>query len=90
MTDTNPRRGSTFDSWLAEEGFLQKWISVKDQLPDNSKINSVLITDGTDIYVAVEWWPDENPLKTDWSYSYCCGCKANGITHWMPLPELPK
>ena len=66
------------------------WISVKDRLPDNNTVNSVLVTDGTDLYVAVEWWPDENdPLETDWSYSYCCGCRASRITHWMELPELP-
>lgn len=68
---------------------MSEWISVENKLPDNKTEESVLITNGKDVYVAVEWWPNLDPLQIDWSYSYCCGCKANRITHWMPLPEKP-
>ena len=54
---------------------MTKWISVEKRLPDKDINNSVLITDGRNIFVAI------------WSYSDCCGCKASGMTHWMPLPN---
>jgi len=69
---------------------VSDWIKCSERLPDNKTIDNVLITDGIDIYVAVEWWPNENPLETYWSYSSCCGCKVSNITHWQPLPAPPE
>jgi len=73
-----------------ETYILLAWISVKDRLPTKKEFDSVLITNGKDCYVAVDWYPDGDPFQTDWVYSYCCGCKANEITHWMPPLEMPK
>ena len=78
-----------------------KWISVKDKLPTYSEVKDdrvlVLLEDG-DIF-AIEF--DENcdgevfgcwkeyfdsetlgSLGSEW-------CPLYGVTHWMPIPELP-
>ena len=68
---------------------MNNWISVKDKMPDNNKMLNVLVTNGRDTHVAIRWFTNVDPLKTDWSYSDCCGCSADGVTHWMPLPSPP-
>jgi hypothetical protein len=64
------------------------WISVEDKLPELEK--EVIILDKrkhTDIgfitddgYGGYYWWKND---ETIW-------CKDDEITHWMPIPELPK
>ncbi len=67
-----------------------EWISVLKEMPDFNKNPFVLITDGQNMYVAYEWYICKGePLETTWSYSDCCGCTVEGITHWMPLPAHP-
>lgn len=77
------------------------WISVKEKLPED-KI-SFLGTDGETIFVA-EWNDDlEEYVVGSRTECYYCGGKSRvsfkdekswhdckKITHWMPLPELPK
>jgi len=72
-----------------------KWISVKDKLPQ--KYQRVLVTDGKQICLHYKQsfinWQDER------GHDLYCSCTENkdkcefregDITHWMPLPELPK
>ncbi len=59
---------------------MTKWISVKKKMP--SEKSPVLITDGDLQYVG---WIEGDIFF----YSYCCGCVAENITHWMLLPEPP-
>ena len=62
------------------------WISVKNRLPEIIKpyghTASVLVTDGEnmgiDMYFKADGWYEQGMYK------------SNPITHWMPLPELPK
>ncbi len=64
-----------------------KWISVKDRLPENG--NGVLVgrfnkrskfySIGIDNYMGYGKWWDKDYNEEVWS-----------ITHWMPLPEEPK
>lgn len=60
---------------------MNNWISVKDRLPEY--MESILAFGNGTIYVC---WYD----TCKWIYSDCCGCSADIITHWMPLPEPPK
>ena len=74
------------DCLLANGVTVQEWISVEDKLPDDSgyylvayqnKHNGSATID-IDMYVmcsAGEWWSNEYKYK---------------VTHWMPLPLLPK
>ena len=74
---------------------MNKWISVKDKLPEKGDYNDYLITDGKHCYVgyyrhdADAWdnsalgWIQGISADTDETYDI-------NITHWMPLPELPK
>lgn len=56
---------------------MYEWISVKDRLPD--KIGKVLVIDNGKIDI------------NSWAGKYEGWYYANkNITHWMPLPELPK
>ena len=64
------------------------WISVKDNLPE--LFYHVLATDGNNIGIAA--YQGENEEGNDeW---IDCGDSFDNylpeITHWMPLPELPK
>lgn len=72
-----------------------EWISVKDKLPEytgtlygNKITDVVLFTDSKDIYTGhlESVRPDFiNEYWTDYSDE-----TVNNVTHWMPLPELPK
>ena len=55
----------------------QKWISVKDRLPEEHKL--VLATDET-FYVHVNWI-----VESKWIRPF-----HNRITYWMTIPNLPK
>lgn len=65
-----------------------KWINVKDKLPIIHK--DVLVYHGKFIgelmniytYMGDNEWIDES--------GYLCSTDGEGITHWQPLPELPK
>lgn len=55
----------------------QRWVSVKDRLPD--KIGKVLVIDNGKVDI------------NSWAGKYEGWYYANkNITHWMPLPEPPK
>jgi hypothetical protein len=55
-----------------------RWIPVTEKLPDDDI--ECLVCDDCGIYMAImdegDWWMD--------------GHKLDGITHWMPLPEMPE
>ena len=51
------------------------WINVKDELPDD--YGAYLCT-GEDIEMEIVWFDVEDGWRDEY-----------GITHWMPLPELP-
>ena len=68
---------------------VQEWISVDDRLPEDSNdgfADAVLVTDGfvqhMAYFVGGEWrFAESGEIKEPMWYR---------ITHWMPLPELPK
>lgn len=67
---------------------MNKWINVKDQLPEKNQ--GVLIYRGQFIgdlisvytYIGNNEWEDE--------YGYWSRTDDEGITHWMSLPEPPR
>ncbi|MDO4564816.1 MAG: DUF551 domain-containing protein [Clostridia bacterium] len=91
---------------LARESAIEdtqslKWISVKDRLPEAYTDVLLLVkdTEGEEVnyWVFTGWlWDDE------WATTFCHGhksiakenaehrCCANEVTHWMPLPKLPR
>ena len=68
---------------------VQDWVSVEDRLPEYSNdgfADAVLVTDGfvqhMAYFVGGEWrFAESGEIKEPMWYR---------ITHWMPLPELPK
>ena len=81
---------------------MAEWISVKDRLPDTMQdksptsgwSNQYAPTDDVLCYIG-----EENRQTVAWfSWTYnewtttdeCMVYKYGEITHWMPLPELPK
>jgi hypothetical protein len=76
------------------------WINIKNGLPPPSddgegfSIN-VLITNGIEIglgYYEYEYFGDENdPVRySSPSWHDATDYVTEGVTHWMPLPALPK
>jgi hypothetical protein len=69
---------------------MNDWISINDKLPEfkNSCFSEdVLITDGSDIYIGSLC--DNSAIEEPNSWmAHDHG--VDKITHWMPLPELPK
>ena len=62
-----------------------EWISVKDRLPEAGKI---LVTDGKTVIISNGAWLYRSlEEKTRVPANYGAGLT---VTHWMPLPELPK
>ena len=77
------------DHLVANGVTVQKWISVKDRLPEDSNdgfADAVLVTDGfvqhMAYFVGGEWrFAESGEIKEPMWYR---------ITHWMPLPQPPK
>ena len=67
---------------------LTRWISVKDRLPPD-KGKSILVVDGHGHVRILAFWNKNNAewkwLDQNGHFKY-----FNDITHWMPLPKLPK
>lgn len=65
------------------EAKVQKWVSVKDRLPDKESMLCLVISNG-DLYVSHWHWSGGGPwFFTDGEYD----CN---VTHWAKAPELPK
>lgn len=68
-----------------EDAKKPEWISVKCMLPVAGKI---LVTDGKSVTISNGAWLYSTPEgKTRVPANYGAGLT---VTHWMPLPELPK
>ena len=83
---TNPEE----QEWVKDECIRQahampsvnvgEWISVEERLPDNGE--KVLIADNEGYMIVAKWYE-----LGGW---FLPVCRANPVTHWMPLPEPPK
>lgn len=62
---------------------MAEWISVKDKLPEDDR--NVLVYDDHDIQFWVAW---HDECHNNWYTQE--GDRVYGVTHWMPLPQLPK
>lgn len=58
---------------------MSEWISVKNELPENS--SDVVVINGNFSPEVAFYWDDV------W---YGREKRLNFVTHWAPLPELPK
>lgn len=76
----------------------QKWISVKDQLPNVDYSNKktsirVLATDGNQIFYSVFHHLIKSEGIFGIFHTFCNDCLhgeiIKNITHWMPLPKPP-
>ena len=71
------------DHLIAHGVTVQEWISVKERLPESEK-ESVLI--------ALRWgevdigWCEDGRWRSEFVNEY----EDGEVTHWMPLPPLPK
>lgn len=76
------RQNCDVPCWKEDHGLLvepPRWIPVTERLPDDD--DSYLVWNGNNIFVAIYWGDGE------WMFdSYT----THEVTHWMPLPELPK
>lgn len=73
---------------------MSEWISVQDRLPAQDDHNDYLITDGEHCFVGhyrhkAQAW-DNSTLGWIQAYYADGSVEDIEITHWMPLPELPK
>lgn len=64
---------------------MNDWISVEDRLPENNE--RVLAFCADNCVQDVVWsWSDNCWYGRTFALTY----KEGLVTHWMPLPELPK
>jgi len=67
---------------------MSEWISVKDRTPSEDSEQYLLFTDSEQIcygrYYDANIHQDECLWKSEGPFF------SDRITHWMPLPELPK
>ena len=61
-----------------------EWISIKDKLP--KKLERVLVASKHD-FICIASLTNNHENKKFYDGD---GFAINSITHWMPLPELPK
>ena len=64
--------------------YKSKWIKCEDMLPRSNKEVLVVAVDNNDTEIRIGFY--NNGL---W-YSYTDDDKLAKVTHWMPLPDLPK
>ncbi len=62
---------------------MDKWISVKDKLPENRQGKLILIDTGH----IFSGYYDGN--SSEWVSLFINGILNFRITHWMPLPKTP-
>lgn len=65
---------------------MAEWISVKEMIPTSQR--DMLITDGEEITIG--WY---YLMKSEWTVGSVIPAThklLGNVTHWMPLPKLPK
>jgi hypothetical protein len=72
-----------------------EWISVKDKLPLAKEDVLFVATFGTQLALCFGYKDIEDPENGLWYDKTTCDYDGDpiavyGVTHWMPLPELPK
>ena len=76
----------------SEESTKTAWISVKDKLPDEYGIY-LAVSKGA--VILIEFDPDlqefgcSDDYQDELGYTITEWYSKNGVTHWMPIPELP-
>ena len=70
----------------ALHGVVPKWIPVTERLPDYNLV--VLVTDGVDVGMGHRYALAEGKYE-GWEVPFA-DIEEDDISHWMPLPELPK
>ena len=76
---------------IAELEEQRRWISVTERLPDHSENVLVRVTDSfgnvvlEDAYLLAQYIAGDGWILEMWP-----GIEGPNVTHWMPLPELPK
>jgi hypothetical protein len=69
---------------------MNKWISVKDKLPE---VDELVLLYNNDEGVFRGYRGNEHPTHIYWACSptgsYAGDGSVHDITHWMPLPEGP-
>ena len=89
------------DCLLANGVTVQEWISVEDRLPEDSGCYLVVYRDkyngsisiAFDMYVKCnvgEWWESEFACDITNQFLWATRLQEQEVTHWMPLPEMPK
>jgi hypothetical protein len=65
------------------------WISVEDKLPD--RLPAKFANWSKEVFVAVKRGRDYRAYVDKYSHIYkTWGVFGDEVTHWMPIPELPK
>ena len=64
---------------------VQEWISVDDELPEAWK--QVLIYSRHDFCESAVYIGVPGKWRVTWNHEML---EADSVTHWMPLPEMPK
>ena len=89
------------DCLVANGVTVHEWISVEDRLPEDSGCYLVAYRDkyngsisiAFDMYVKCnvgEWWESEFACDITKQFLWAAKLQEQEVTHWMPLPEMPK
>ena len=62
---------------------MNDWISVKDHLPKEGELVLLVRLFKNEPIVSLGY-------KASGDYFYISGSRTKSITHWMPMPDLPK
>ena len=66
---------------------MDKWISVKDKLPESKYDMVVAYTKGNDVFLV---WYNNNFDELNYGWTNENDIPIFGVTHWLPLPQPPK
>ena len=78
------------ESRIAELENKQRWISVKDKLPEyKTPYDYVLVCDADGCGYAIAWRDSPYEGGKVWCFSSDLWVDEH-VTHWMPLPQLPE
>lgn len=71
-------------STLLMDLYGSKWVRCEDMLPSNNDDVLIVAVDNGDTEIRIGF------CNNDCWYSYTDNDKLAKVTHWMPLPDLPK
>lgn len=88
LEQDNERAMNSYDAAMCEAAdsaaLVQRWICVKDQLPEVRESVAIIVRDEDDEYLRIGWINSQREWRT------VGGCVDGTVTQWLRIPAWPE